>query len=268
MDQAADARTMPTIDRGWATSARAWGLFSGVAIAVATLLFLVEATGLLGSPADYAQTAAGQLKDEAVYWAAFFAYRHDTLWDYALRDGLFFFGFLGLLPLLLAANVATGGRRAMVQIGGAFLAVGALFGAMNALVFFVDMDYWRGTGWETTAPEIMAAVGRDTQIIDGLSGWFGTAAYAALAIGFVSFGRACRSEAALPRRLSLVAFTGAVVLAAMFLLNVAEIDGTAIVYQVLALVVGVVIAPIFAIGLGLHLGRTMRDTDPTRVASA
>ena len=64
---------------------------------------------------------------------AFFAYRYDTLWDYVLRDGLFFFAFLGFIPLALAANVATGGRRAAVQIAAAFIAVGAIFGALNAV---------------------------------------------------------------------------------------------------------------------------------------
>ena len=63
----------------------------------------------------YAPTAAGQLQDEAVFWAAVFAYRHATLWDCVRRDDLYFFAFLGPLPLLLATNVATGERRAAVR---------------------------------------------------------------------------------------------------------------------------------------------------------
>ena len=134
---------------------------------------------LIGSPPTSASTSAGQLQDEATYWAAFFAYRHATLWDYVLRDGLFFFAFLGFIPLVLAANVATGGRRAAVQIAGAFIAIGAIFGALNAVTFFVDVSWWRGTGWEQVPPGLMAAIGRGTEMMDDLSAWSGIASNAA-----------------------------------------------------------------------------------------
>jgi hypothetical protein len=260
------ASAMGSPDRGWGSAARTWGLIAGVAFVAATLVYLVEAVGLLGSPAAYVSTAAGQLQDEAVFWAGVFAYRHTTLWDYALRDGLFFIAYLGLIPLVLAANATTGGGRAVVQIGGAFLAIGAFFGALNAVVYFADISYWRGTGWEQTPATIMAAVGRDTDAIDGISSWCGTASYAALALGLGYLGRACRVEAALPRRLGVVAYVGAATLVGLFALSVARIDGTDTLTELLSLVIGVIVAPIFTIGLGLHLGRVVAR-EPAEPAS-
>jgi hypothetical protein len=247
-------------DRGWATAARTWGVFSGIAFAVATIAYLVEATGLIGSPPVYAATAAGQLQDEATYWAAFFAYRHATLWDYVLRDGLFFFAFLGFIPLVLAANVATGGRRAGVQIAGAFIAVGAIFGALNAVTFFVDVSWWRGTGWDQVPPGLMAAIGRGTEMMDDLSAWSGIASNAALAIGLTYLGVACLTEPALSRPIGWVALATAAM--EVVIIAVGQIGGLDSVGNVLALITGALFAPIIAIGLGWRLSRFLTGRPP------
>lgn len=230
-------------------------MFSGIAFALATLAYLVEATGLIGSGPTYLATAAGQLQDEATYWAAFFAYRHDTLWDYVLRDGLFFFAFLGFIPLAMAANVATGGRRAAVRIAEAFIAVGAIFGALNAVTFFVDVSWWRGTGWEQVPPALMAAVGRGTELMDDLSAWCGIASSAALAVGLAYLGFASLTEPALSRPIGwAVLLTAALEVATIV---VGQIGGLDTIENALGLVTGVVLAPVIPIGLGMHLSRLL-----------
>jgi hypothetical protein len=250
------------LDPGWRPTARAWGLVSGGAFVVATLLYLVEGLGLLGASPAYTSTSAGQLQDEAVFWVAFFAYRHATLWDYFLRDGLYAVAYLGLLPLVLAANRATGGQRVSVQVGAMFVVVGAVFGMLNAVAFFVSLDFWRNTGWEQVPPAIMDAVGRTADSFDRLSSWCGTASFVSLGLGLAYLGRACRTEPALPRWVGLVAYLGVVVLGGLIVLNVAQIDGTDGIWKLLALVVGVFVAPLFAIGLGLHLGRSPAGSTP------
>jgi hypothetical protein len=245
-------------DRGWARAAKGWGLFSGGAFAVATLAYLAEATGLIGTSPAYVATAAGQLQDEAAFWAAFFAYRHDTLWDYVLRDGLFFFAFLGFIPLALAANIATGGRRATVQIGAAFIAVGAIFGALNAVTFFVDVSWWRGTGWEQLPPALMASIGRGTEMMDDLSAWCGIASNAALAVGLAYLGVACLREAALSRPIGWVVLATAVL--EVVTIAAAQVGGLDTVEHVLGLVTGVVFAPVIAVGLGLRLSAVLSGT--------
>ena len=240
---------------GWASAARGWGLFSGVAFALATVLYLVEASGLIGSAPTYISSAAGQLQDEGTYWAALFAYRHATLWDYVLRDGLFFFAFLGFIPLAMAANVATGGRRAAVQIAAAFIAAGAIFGALNAVTFLVDVSWWRGTGWEQVPAPLMAAIGRGTEMMDDLSAWCGIASNAALAVGLVYLGVACLTEPALWRPIGWVALAAAALEVAIVV--VGQVGGLEPVQNALGLITGVVLAPAIAIGLGLRLSRVL-----------
>jgi hypothetical protein len=259
-----ECQVRPAVDQGWATAAKGWGLFSGIAFAVATVAYLVEATGLIGSPPTYAATAAGQLQDEATYWAAFFAYRHATLWDYVLRDGLFFFAFLGFIPLVLAANAATGGRRAAVQIAGAFIAVGAIFGALNAVTFFVEVSWWRGTGWEQQPPALMAAIGRGTELMDDLSAWSGIASNAALAIGLAYLGVACFTEPALSRPIGWVALATAAL--EVVIIAMGQIGGLDSVENLLSLITGVLFAPIIAIGLALRLSRFLSGRPPSAPA--
>lgn len=255
-----ESRARVADDKGWARAAKGWGIFSGIAFAVATLAYLVEATGLIGSAPTYAATAAGQLQDEATYWAAFFAYRHATLWDYVLRDGLFFVAFLGFIPLVLATNVATGGRRAAVQIAGAFIAVGAIFGALNAVAFLVDVSWWRGTGWEQVPPGLMAAIGRGTELMDDLSAWSGIASNAALAIGLAYLGVACLTEPALSRPIGRLALATAAL--EVVITAAGQIGGLDSVENVLSLITGALFAPLILIGLGLRLSKFLTGRSP------
>jgi len=245
------------LDPGWATSARRWGIFTGIALLVGALAYLIEANGFLGTIPTYAATSAGQLRDEATYWVAFFSYRNSTLWDYFLRDGAFFFAFLGFIPIVLSANVATGGRRAAVQIGAGFVAAGALFGALNAVTFFVDVSWWRIGGWDTVPPEIMAAIGRTSDFMDDLSAWSGTASNAAFAVALFYLGRACLTEPALPRRMAPLAFIGAALEAILVVLVVVAVPTVELLRNLVGIATGVFVAPAIALWLGIHLGRVL-----------
>ncbi len=253
------------VDRDWSGAARFWGVAAGVGFAVATILYVADVLGWIGTMPTYTATSAGQAQDEATYWAAYFAYRNVTLWDTMLRDALFFFSFLGILPLYLAANAATGGRRAAVQISGAFAAVAAVFGALNAVAFYGAIEYWRDAGWADAPATIMVIGGRATQLLDELSSKAGMAEQAALVIAFAYLGIACRREPALPRRLAPVAWLGSVLLAALVIIPWLPFD-TGPAWDLIGLVVGAVIAPVITIGLGLHLGRGLRGPTPEAAA--
>jgi len=255
MTSAAAEPAMGRLDPAWAGAARWWGWFVGLAFIAASLLYLAEARGLLGAAPTYQSTSAGQLHDEATYWVAFFAYRNATLWDYYLRDGLFFLAYLGFIPLALAVNAITGGGRALVQLATGFIVAGAVFGALNAVTFYVDIGYWRSTGWATVPPEIMAAVGRGTEFMSDLSGWTGAFAQVAFAIGLAYFGAACRRESTLPRRLAAVAWLTATVNVAFVALVIAALPNVDDLRDVLGGLSGLVLTPFLAIVLGRHLGR-------------
>jgi len=248
---------MPSLDPAWARTARAWGIFAGVAFVIATLLFLVEATGLLASAPDYVQTGAGQVADEAAFHVASFAYQQQVLWDYVLRDGLYFFAYLALIPLGLGLREVVGGRRVAPQLAAAFLVVAAIFGCMNAFQTFVMIDYWKGSGWDQVPATIMDSVGRDLDLMDGLTRWTSTASYAVLAIAMFYVGRSCRMSDAMPRWLAVVAEAGAVILVALLAASV--VPDTDTLQDVLSLAIGVVIAPVFTIGLGVHIARAVAD---------
>lgn len=245
-------------DPAWGRTARAWGIFAGIAFATATAVFLVEATGLLGSSPDYTPTAAGQLIDEAKFFAASFAHQQQVVWDYVLRDGLFFFAYLALIALAVGLREVAGHRRAAPQLAAAFLVVAAIFGCMNAFMTFVQVDYWKGSGWDQIPPAIMVAVGRDVDLMNGVTHWAGIASYAALAIALYYLGRACRSGGVLPGWLGVVAYAGAAILVAMIV--VSQVDGTDAISNLLALAIGMVVAPIITIGLGVHIARAASGT--------
>jgi len=244
------------VDPAWGPTARAWGVFAGFAFAIATAAFLVEATGLLASSPAYVPTDAGQLADEAKFHAAAFAYAQQVLWDFVLRDGLFFIAYLALIPLGLGLREVAGRRRVAPQLAAAFLGVAAIFGCMNAFQTFVMVDYWRNSGWELAPATIMVAVGRDLDLVDGLTRWAGVASYAALAIALYYVGRTCRASAAMPAWLGAVAYAGAVILIALTVASV--VPGMDAANNLLSLAIGVIVAPLVTMGLGVHIARAAR----------
>ena len=244
---------IPPADPAWARTARAWGIAAGIAFLVATAAYLVEATGLLGSSPAYMPTAAGQLADEARFFAASFAYQQQVLWNYVLRDGLFFFAYLGLIALAIGLREVAGHRRVAPQLAAAFLLVAAIFGCMNAFMTFVQVDYWKSSGWDQTPAAIMVAVGRDVDLMNGLTRWASIASYAALAVALYYLGRACRSGGVLPGWLGVVAYAGTAILVAMIV--VSQVSDADAVNNLLSLAIGMVVAPVVTIGLGVHIAR-------------
>ena len=116
-----------------------------------------------------------------------------------LRDGLYFFAYLALIPLGLGLREVVGRRLVAPQLAVAFLTVAAVFGAMNAFQTFVMVDYWKSSGWELAPATTMVAVGRDMSLMDGLTRWTSIGAFAVLALGLYYVGRTCRSSTAMPR---------------------------------------------------------------------
>jgi hypothetical protein len=246
-------RSPTGVDPAWGRTALAWGTFAGIAFAVATVAYVAEATGLLASAPTYVVTGAGQLADEAAFHVAAFAYGQRVEWDFWLRDGLYFFAYLALIPLADGLREIAGGRRVAPQLAGAFLTVAAVFGCLNAVATFVMVDDWRSSGWEQLPAEIMVAVGRDLDLMDGLTRWVGTASFAALAIGLYYVGRCGRSAPALPRWLGAVAYLGGAILVALIVLT--QVPDTDAASNLLSLAVGFVVAPLVTIGLGIGIAR-------------
>jgi hypothetical protein len=56
--------------RAWSRPGRAAGYIAGFALLAGTVLFLLDAAGLLGAGPVYRRTGAGPLADQATFWAA------------------------------------------------------------------------------------------------------------------------------------------------------------------------------------------------------
>ncbi len=68
------------LDRRWDRVGRNAAYMAGASFLIGTVLFLLDAADLLGKGPEYHATAAGQLQDEANFWAAYFNHQHRILW--------------------------------------------------------------------------------------------------------------------------------------------------------------------------------------------
>ena len=252
------------VDPRWFKVVRSWGIIVALASVVTTVLWAVDWAGWLGVSAGYKETSAGQLIDEATMYAASFARDGQLVWYFRARDAFIVLYFLGLIPLMLAVNALVGARRARVQVAAGFFKVAAVFGVFVALPRLAVSGYW-GPDWGKVPPEITVTMGRLSAAFHYLSWMSGLAANLALAIGLGYLAAACRSEERLPRWLAPVAWVGTATLAADIVIAAVPVNtgpGTGIV----GVLWGVVVLPLVALGLGVHLGHgstPARPAEPT-----
>lgn len=245
------------VDPGWGRTARVAGTFAGLAILVATLAYVAEATGLFAQQPTCVRTGSGPVADEAACLAAFIAYQKRVLWDVVLRDGLYFFGYLALIPFGLAVREVAGRRRVAPQLTVAFLTVAAIFGCLNALQAFVPLGYWRSATLEQVPPAIAVAVYRDLVLLGAASRWDAIASYVAFGIALYFLGNVARHAGFVPRWLGRICWLGAVV--AALLAMAYAVPGTEMLFNVLALLIGVFVAPVVTIGIGISIERATRS---------
>jgi hypothetical protein len=252
-------------NRGWPGVGRIAGYVSAGALLVGTILYLLDATNALGSN-DYTFPGRSPIRDEAGYWVAQFAHQHDILWDIIARDTLFPLAFMALIVVALAVRAVVRPDRPDTQLMVAFFLVGGTISILNDLVFLGATDYWRITGWSHLAPSNMVSAGRSEQTIESLTRWPEAAGFVVLAAALVCLGNLCRSEAALPARLALVAYVEAALLVGIALAGVMQ-TGTP--YDVLSLVTGALVGPLLAFWLGHHLGAggAVRPAEPAQAAT-
>jgi hypothetical protein len=221
------------------------GLFVG------TLLFLFDATHVLGADPSFHKTGAGPLQDEANFWVAVFAHKHHILWDIIARDTLFPLAFVALMALALAAREAVGQRRPEGQLMTMFFVVGGTVSALADLIYLAGTDYWRVTGWSAHPAAGMVAVGRSVDTLAALTTWPEAAGFVLLAAALACLGRLCGTRTPLPARLAPLAYLEALLLIGIALAGVTKADTA---YNIFSLLTGAIVGPALALWLGLHLG--------------
>lgn len=119
----------------WAGVARFTGLVAASCFFGQTILFLADASGLLGENPTYTETAAGRARDLADYYVAYFEHQHTIVWDIAVRDTLGPIAFLALMVLGVAVMNMVGPRRSEAQLLVLFFVVGGLLAAVPDLTY-------------------------------------------------------------------------------------------------------------------------------------
>jgi hypothetical protein len=242
------------VERLWRRIGRGAGYLVAICLAVATLLYLLDALDALGAGPTYHATSAGPLRDEARWWVAYFAHQHRILWDIIARDTLFPLAFVALIVLALAIrNVGRSARRPEAQLMVVFFVVGGVFSALSDLVYLGASEYWRTTGWSAEPASKMVAVGRSSGALEALTRWPEAAGFVVLAAALVCLARLSGDRGELPSRLPLLANIEALLLIGAALAEATHADTA---YDVFSLLTGALVGPTVAAWAGWSLGRT------------
>jgi hypothetical protein len=248
-------------DRAWARIGRLAAYVAAVGFLVTTVLYLLDVYDVLDTTPTYVQTSAGQLHDEAQFWAAIFQHQHMIVWDVIVRDVFGPIAFIALIVIGVALRRVTRGDRPERQLMVTFLGAGGVISAIASLLYLANVEFWR-LPWGDIPKDgetSIIAVGRATTAIDNLTTWPEAFGYLVLAAGIVCLGALVRHESHLPRRLGTFAYVTAAGLVALAVATMMDADTAR---SLLALAVGAVLAP----GLCVWIGTTLGRTDPARVA--
>jgi hypothetical protein len=250
---ALDARSVDD-DRAWARIGRIAAYFAGIGFLVVTVLYLLDVFDVLDPSPTYVQTAAGQLQDEAHFWAAVFQHQHRIVWDVVVRDVVGPASFIALIVVGLALRRLVTRDHPSRQLMVGFLTAGGIISAIGSLLYLGNVEYWRLT-WGSVpagAETSMVAVGRATTAIDNLTVWTDAFGYVVLALGVLCVGVVVGRENGMPKRLGTLAYVTSATLVALAVAAVLDTDTP---HSLLSLAVGAVLAPWLCLWLGRVLGR-------------
>jgi hypothetical protein len=242
--------SVPDVTESWRAVGRTAGYVSGLALLLGTILYLLDATNALGVN-HYHSSGAPSVQNESGFWVSQFAHQHHILWDIIARDTLFPIAFVALVVLSLTIRALVRADRPNAQLMVAFFLIGGILSILADLIYLGGTDYWRLTGWSDVPAVSMVAVGRSEQAIEALTRWPEAAGFVVLAAALVCLGNLCRSEAALPTQLALLAYLESALLVGVALAGVME-TGTA--YDILSLITGAIVGPSLAFLFGWYLG--------------
>ena len=247
------------VDRAWARIGRAAAYAAAIGFFAVTVLYLLDVFDVLDPSPDYVRTSAGQLHDEARFWAQVFAHQHRIVWDVVARDLLGPAAFVALIVVGIVLRHLVDDRRPERQMMVTFLTVGGVISAVASLLYLGNVEFWRlawgpvPAGGETS----IIAVGRATTAIDNLTVWPEAFGYLVLAVGVWFLGVVVRRDARMSRHLGAIVNVTAVALVGLALATMLDTDAPR---SILSLAVGVVLAPWVCVSLGRRLGRLERGT--------
>jgi hypothetical protein len=250
---AADHASPPLPDSAhsvtWARIGR-WAAYLGAfGLLAESVLFLLDTLNVLAPAVREPAPGANADLRVATHYAGWFARQHSIWWDIAVRDSV---GPLGLLSLVVAVVALVCWLRrsdpAAVLLVLLF-GMGALLSAGSDLAYLNLVSYWR-FDWSHATTTNMIASGRAVEAIDSITFYPQAAGYVLLALALCCLWALARTEPRIPRWVAWVALLEA---AALPLVVLTSIVGPDPVYSILALLTGVVLGPLLAVGLARTL---------------
>jgi hypothetical protein len=238
--------------RAWSWMGRAAGYIAGSALLAGTVLFLLDAAGLLGSGPVYRPTGAGPLADQATFYVAYFAHQHHIVWDIIARDTILPVAYLALIIAALAVRNRTGPDHPESQLLVTFFVAGGILSILANLTYLAAAQYWRQPEWPVRPAASTVAVGRTVEGIQTLTQWPEAMGFAILALGLVALGRLCGKHRIFPASLGALAYLQALLLLGIAVTGLIPYDAG---YNWLSLAAGAVVGPVLSVWLGTRLGR-------------
>jgi hypothetical protein len=233
----------------WGRTGLVAGAIAAVGQLVQSVLFVLDATGVLGSAPPFRETGAGRDQDLATFYVAFFEHQHDIAWNIAIRDTLGPVSYVAMIVLAASLVRLRGRGRPGAAVWGLVFGVGALLVMLSDLVFLSQLGLWRFTGFTPVPPADIIATGRSSETVERISDYLGNAGQVTLAVALVGLAGLLTLRL---RLLTLVVALGALVSV------VAALTFSDVLYDVTAIALGVVLAPLALLGIGRSL------TSPTR----
>ena len=181
----------------WRQTGRGAGYIAGSALLAGTVLYLLDAAGLLGPGTVYRPTGAGPLVDQATFYVAYFGHQHHIVWDIIARDTILPIAYLALMIAALAVSNRAGPRRPEGQLLVTAFIVGGTLSILADLTFLAAAEYWRQPSWPVRPAASTVAVGRTVEGIQTLTHWPEAFGFAVLAAGLAALG-AARTASSLP----------------------------------------------------------------------
>jgi hypothetical protein len=236
------APTPSILWRRWGGTA---GYVAGSLFLLQTVLFLLDATGVLAPQVGFVDTPAGVMEDLATYFVATNERMHTIWWDVAVRDVAGPVGFLALMVLVIAVVRVAGTRQPRQEIGALVVVLGGSLGALNDLMYLSYIHWWRHGGFRPSSDIVSFGVTLDA--IDNVGTFLQRAGFSLIALGFVLLAPTLGRLRPDRRWLSHLARLEAAALVAWLGTDVAD---TRTAHYVAAVAAGLVLGPALAVLAG------------------
>jgi hypothetical protein len=224
---------------------------NGGAYIVGSVLFLLVSFNIVGAVPKYADGSTDAIA--AANFHLYFNYIHDTYWINFGSSLAFLVGALTLLPLGLGLRHLYGTTGYWQTLMSLSFTGGAIFFAVEILMGIGRLHFIATTDWSKAGPATVIGAGITSNMLSQVEGWVGLGFFLSVGAAMVHASRLILADDKLPRRLGQLGLVVAGLYAVGFLVTI--VDPLGFLFPYVVLVGGSILAPIWAIWLGVAAGR-------------